>query len=1067
MSATPGPKPLPTGGSQGDRAAATGLDPLQNAVLPAVPAGGRVLLLGSTGEAWAAKLRDRGCRLIVLEQDRRAALRMAPYAERVIVNTLAWPELKGEIPEGPYDAVVAVGFVETSSTPAATLRDLKDLLTPEGHLIVCCANFAHAGMRVSLLEQGTLPLEENGPVSADHVNYLTRSGLEQTIEQAGLLIGRLDRVQQPLESMPGIPPNLDPSMREQLEADPDASTSHFVIVAYPSNLPHLQAIQERMRGMAEERETLVRERAEMKAAHARAQAEIEARGAKQRARMGKRIRGQASEHSELLVLTRRQGSEIIERKSRQQNQEAKLEVQATKLQQAQATEEAYEVVLAELHRVKQSPGWKLNVAYRRWVKRNVWSRPWLMRLYEGFFSRLSGRPAPTPEPSPTREATTLSPSPAPSSRDRAKTEPKPPRARAPKASPDAPPTEFRISIDQPEPDSRRTLAGRVLVRGWALASSPIESIYVQLDDGPEHKALYGKTRRDVSEVHPEYADAAKSGFELRWNVPRGQGGLLQLRIIAITSEGARGEFVREVLIDDRDAYEIWIRRHAMTDADKKDMLRESERFAQRPLISVVTPVYRTNPADLVSCVESVLAQIYPRWELCLVDDGSNDASLTKALEEFAAKDSRVKTITLENNSGIAAATNAGINWATGDYVAFLDHDDEIAPEALYRVVRAINDAPDKGVFYSDEDKIDPQGNRFGHFFKPDWSPDLIHGMNYACHFLVAKRDLLNRIGGLRLGFDGAQDYDLILRLCEKTNEIKRVSGVLYHWRTALGSTAIDVGHKPEASDAGRRALEDHVERLKLDADVIETGPGRYRVRYRIADEPLVSILVPTGGRVDRLEEAVESVFDKTDYANYEIVVVDNSSDERTSELVERHAAVGQPIRRLDCQGEEFNFARLCNSASRAADGDLLLFLNDDVTIITRHWLTSMVEHARRDRIGAVGARLLFPDRQIQHAGVMLGVFGTAGHCFKGIDADEQHYGDLPELVRNCLAVTGACLLVDRERFWEVGGFDEENLPIAFQDVDFCLKLHESGYRNIYTPHAELYHHEASSKSDAE
>ena len=1032
MSATPGPEPLPTGGSHGDQATAADLDPLQQVVLPAVPAGGRVLLLGSTGEAWAAKLRDRGCRLIVLEKDRRAALRMAPYAERVIVNTLAWPELKGEIPEGPFDAIIAVGFVESSPTPVETLRDLKDLLTPEGHLIVCCANFAHAGMRVSLLEQGTLPLEENGPVSADHVNYLTRSGLEQTIEQAGLLIGRLDRVQQPLESLPGVPRNLDPSMREQLEADPDASTSHFVIVAYPSNLPHLQAIQERMRGMAEERETLVRERAEMEAGHAQALAEIEARAAEERARMGKRIR-----------------------------------VQATKLEQAQATEEAYEVVLAELHRVKQSPGWKLNVAYRRWVKRNVWSRPWLMRLYEGFFSLLSGRPAPTPEPSPTREATTLSPSPAPSSRDGAKTEPKPPRARAPKASPDAPPTEFRISIDQPEPDSRRTLAGRVVVRGWALASSPIESMYVQLDDGPEYKALYGKTRRDVSEVHPEYADAAKSGFELRWNVPRGQGGLHQLRIIAITSEGARGEFVREVLIDDRDAYEIWIRRNAMTDADKKDMLRESESFARRPLISVVTPVYRTNPADLVSCVESVLAQIYPRWELCLVDDGSNDASLTKALEEFAAKDSRVKTIALENNSGIAVATNTGIDAATGDFVAFLDHDDEIAPEALYRVVQTINDAPDVEVFYSDEDKIDPQGNRFGHFFKPDWSADLIHGMNYACHFLVAKRDLLKQIGGLRLGFDGAQDYDLILRLCEKTNEIKRVSGVLYHWRTALGSTAIDVGNKPEASDAGRRALEDHVERLKLDADVIEAGPGRYRVRYRIADEPLVSILVPTGGRVDRLEEAVESVFDKTDYANYEIVVVDNSSDERTSELVERHAAVGQPIRRLDCQGEEFNFARLCNSASRAADGDLLLFLNDDVTIITRHWLTSMVEHGQRDRIGAVGARLLFPDRQIQHAGVVLGVFGTAGHCFKGIDADERHYGDLPELVRNCLAVTGACLLVDRERFWEVGGFDEENLPIAFQDVDFCLKLHEAGYRNIYTPHAELYHHEASSKSDAQ
>ena len=808
--------------------------------------------------------------------------------------------------------------------------------------------------------------------------------------------------------------------------------------------------------MAEERETLRRERAEM-----------EARNAEEIARLGERIRAQATELAEMVDLMRRQGAEITELKQRQQEQEAKLEFQEAELEEAEATEEAYEVVLAELHRVKQSPGWKLNVAYRRWVKRNVWSRPWLMRLYEGFFSLLSGRPAPKPESAPTREATTFTPPPV-ASRHKAQTAvPSPPRMQAPKASPNAPPTEFRIAIDHPEPDSRRTLAGRVLVRGWALASSPIDSVYVQIGDGPEYKAVYGKARRDVSEVHPEYADAATSGFEVRWNVPRGQGGLHQPRIIVITKEGACGELVREVLLDDRDAYEIWIRRNALSDADKEDMLRESEKFAQRPLISVVTPVYRTDPADLESCVASVFAQIYPRWELCLVDDGSNDASLTKALEQFAAKDSRVKVIALEKNGGIAAATNAGIGAATGDYVAFLDHDDEIAPEALYQVVRAVNDAPEVEVFYSDEDKIDPQGNRFGHFFKPDWSPELIHGMNYACHFLVANRDLLNSIGGLRLGFDGAQDYDLILRLWEKTNEIKRVSGVLYHWRTAPGSTAIDVGNKPAASDAGRRALEGHVERMKLDAEVIETGPGRYRVRHELADEPHVSILVPTGGRVDRLEEAVESVFAKTDYTNYEIVIIDNSSDERTNELIERHAAAGRPIRRLDHQGEEFNFARLCNSASRSTDGDLLLFLNDDVTIITPHWLTSMVEHAGRDRIGAVGARLLFPDRQIQHAGVVLGVFGTAGHCFKGIDADEPHYGDLPELVRNCLAVTGACLLVDRKRFWEVGGFDEENLPIAFQDVDLCLKLHDAGYRNVYTPHAELYHHEASSKSDAQ
>ena len=1066
MSASPGPDPLPAQGPKPDEPAAVDSDSLQRVVLPTVPKGGRVLLLGSTGEAWACKMRDLGCRLIVLEKDRRSALRMAPYAERVIVNTLAWPELKSEIPQGPYDAIVSVGLIETSPDPVAVLRDLKDRLTPEGHLVVACANFAHAGMRVSLLETGTLPLESEGAVASDHVNYITRSRLEEMIEQAGFLIGRFDRVRQSLETMPGVPSKLDAKMRERLEADPDATTSHFVVVGYPSNLPYLQAIQERMRGMAEQLETLLRERAETETRHARERAETEASHAKKQAALEKHVRVQGGELSDLLDLTRRQGSQLTELKNRQQVQEAQLAAQKTKLREAQATEEAYAVLLAELRRVKESPGWKLNTAYRRWVKKNIWSRPGLMRIYEGVFSLVSGRLAPADVP-PAGQGMKAPATPAPVSRQAEEIEAKSLSRNAPKAAPNAPPTEFRIRLDHPEPDSKRTLAGRVLVRGWALASSPIESVFVQMGDGPEYLAVYGKTRRDVAEVHPEYNDAAKSGFEVRWNIPRGQGGLHQLRIIVITTEGARGELVREVLLDDRDAYEIWVRRNALSDVEKEDMLRESEGFARRPLISVVTPVYRTDLRDLEHCVESVFAQIYSNWELCLVDDGSNDASLTEALQGFVAKDSRVKIIALEKNSGIAGATNAGIEAATGDYVAFLDHDDEIAIQALYEVVRAVNQDRKLEVFYSDEDKIDPEGNRFGHFFKPDWSPDLIHGMNYICYFLVSKRDLLNSIDGLRLGFDGAQDYDLILRLSEKTNAIKRINGVLYHWRAAAGSTAVDVGNKPAASDAGRRALADHAKRVDLDADVVETGPGRYRMRYRIQGEPRVSILIPTGGRVDRLEEAVESVCAETDYPNYEVVVIDNSADDRTRKLVERHESLGRSIRRLDYQSEEFNFSRLCNSASRNVDGDFLLFLNDDITVIAREWLTAMVEHGQRETIGAVGARLLFPDRQIQHAGVVLGVFGTAGHCFKGIDADEQHYGDLPELVRNCLAVTGACLLVDRARFWEVGGFDEENLPIAFQDVDFCLKLHEAGYRNVYTPHAELYHHEASSKSDAQ
>jgi GT2 family glycosyltransferase len=365
------------------------------------------------------------------------------------------------------------------------------------------------------------------------------------------------------------------------------------------------------------------------------------------------------------------------------------------------------------------------------------------------------------------------------------------------------------------------------------------------------------------------------------------------------------------------------------------------------------------------------------------------------------------------------------------------------------------------MLYSDEDKIDRDGKHQDGFFKPDWSPDLLLSMNYVCHFLVCRRSLLKEIGGLRLGFDGSQDYDLILRLSEKSHKIRRIPKVLYHWRIHDQSTASGVSVKPAASDAGRRAIEEHLERRGVAAQVIETSPGRYRVRYKIDDRPEVAIIIPTGGS-KTLGPALESIRTQTTYRNHRIIVVDNSRIDTPKKAVETARARGQKIDLLDCRGLPFNFSLLCNRAARAVESPYLLFLNDDTSVITPEWIEAMLEHAQRAEVGAVGAQLLFPNDTIQHAGVVTGLFDAAGHPFRGMP-DKPFYFDLSHVTRNCAAVTGACLMTRRDVFESVGGYDEPNLPTCFQDVDLCLKMLESGYRIVYTPFARLYHYESVSK----
>ena len=621
-----------------------------------------------------------------------------------------------------------------------------------------------------------------------------------------------------------------------------------------------------------------------------------------------------------------------------------------------------------------------------------------------------------------------------------------------------------LICDFPSAEGTDRVRGMAVIQGWALTCNGIASLEVLVDGEERLPVERGIRRPDVMHSHGSYRDALHCGYQAMWDTSWVPDGPHEITVRATGRNGHYAELTRPVLVDLRTDYRVWIEQNEPDAVEKERMKLEVRNWVSQPKISIVVPLYKTPLQLLTKAVDSVKRQIYPNWELCLVDDGSDSPPLREKLAALRAEDSRVLVKALDQNRGIAEATNECIEMATGEYVGLLDHDDELADHALYEVVKAINANPELDLLYSDEDKIDLDGNRFEPFFKPRWSPELLRSCNYICHFLVCRRSLLVDVGRLRAGFEGSQDHDLLLRLSERTDRIHRIPRILYHWRAIGGSTAMGLEAKPQAAEAGRRAIAEHLVRTKTAGEVTEVGPARYRVRYEIKRPEKVTIVVPTGGNLPKLKPALQTIFKNTQYPDYGILVVDNSEGDSVVDLLRGFGGYGRKLGTLDRRGQPFNFSRLCNSAAEAAKTPYILFLNDDITAIHADWLAAMVEHAQQESVGAVGPLLLYPEDKIQHAGVVLGVFQNCGHAFTGFDADDPGYFGQAQVVRNVAAVTGACLLARRDLFLKLGGFNEKDLPIAFQDVDFCLRLWENGYRVVYTPFARLYHHESSSKN---
>lgn len=642
-------------------------------------------------------------------------------------------------------------------------------------------------------------------------------------------------------------------------------------------------------------------------------------------------------------------------------------------------------------------------------------------------------------------------------------------------------------------DRMESRYGNVMIRGWAADLDPKEQTVISVCDAdgeplpvyierlvrPDVNAAVGKPADYESGMHI-LIDRAVLNTPYVWLVF--SNGMHRQRVkIRIQASNAAERFWRMHKAGQGDEvdYDLWIRSR-MPDAKTRREQRERV-FARKPLFSIVIPLYNTPKVFLKKIVDSVLGQTYSNLELCLAD-GSTDTRVQEFLRRHYAKDKRVRYHRLTENRGISENTNVALRMAHGDFIVFADHDDILAPDALYEMAAAFNEHPEIDVIYTDEDKINRAGNAyFGPHFKPDFSMELLCCNNYICHLFAVRRDLARQVGFLDPAYDGAQDFDYVLRCCEQAKHIHHIPKVLYHWRTHPDSTAGNPESKAYAFEAGRRAVEAHYERTGVKASVEHTRMrGRYRTHFAIEGQPKVSILIPNRDHTEDLLRCLLSICEKTRYRNYEILIIENNSTEPETEEFYQKLADGYvnvpksgdtqeacaqerpgEIRILRYEGP-FNYAAIHNFAVPYARGEYLVFLNNDTEVLSPGWLEELLGICQKKDVGAVGAKLYYPDGTIQHAGVILGLCGVASHLFAGAAGDSDGYAGRLVSVQDIGAVTAACMMTKKNLYKQIDGMDEL-LAVAYNDIDYCLKVWEAGLRVVFTPYAELTHYESKTR----
>ena len=517
---------------------------------------------------------------------------------------------------------------------------------------------------------------------------------------------------------------------------------------------------------------------------------------------------------------------------------------------------------------------------------------------------------------------------------------------------------------------------------------------------------------------------------------------------------------RERYSNEAGLYEHW-RQTTKLSEEALEKQRNTE-FPYAPMISIIVPAYHTPKKYLCEMIASVQKQTYGNWELCIADGSGADHSVEKIVEVYL-KDTRIRYKKLEKNEGIAGNTNQALKMASGEFVGLLDHDDTLAENALFEVVSLLNEKPETDVLYTDEDKVSADSVRYTDpYFKSDFNLDLLRSNNYICHFLVVRKTLADSVGGFDKNLDGAQDHDFVFRCIEKAREVSHIPQILYHWRIHRNSTADSAGNKAYCDAAGKGAVEAHLKRQGINGTVSSLPyAGFYRVDYELSSQPLVSILIPNRNEKESLEKCICSIMEKTAYRKFEIVVIENNSTEK--EIFDYYKEIENiPEVRVIYWKDKFNYSAINNYGAKEAKGDYLVLLNNDTEIIEPEWLTRMLGDCMRPEVGIVGAMLYYPDDTIQHAGVIIGIGGVAGHIFKYFPRGYEGHFMKALLQQDLSAVTAACLMVKRKVFEEVGGL-EEQLEVAFNDVDFCLKVRDKGYLIVFEPGAELYHYESKSR----
>lgn len=650
-------------------------------------------------------------------------------------------------------------------------------------------------------------------------------------------------------------------------------------------------------------------------------------------------------------------------------------------------------------------------------------------------------------------------------------------------------------------ESDSYMDGKITLSGWAAGKEDVLFELVNKQGQAIPYTIEKNYRKDVRAVYTELTEDYKSGFRIVANIGERERVFLRMRCQGGMGIVCRSEYhtairdmgashknlviktfnylhkygwkatVRQIwkkLHKTKDSYMAWLEKYGITETELKQQKRKAEEIINGPKFSIVVPLYQTSEKYLCELMDSILNQTYPEWELCLADGSGKDyEKLESLVERYQKKDRRIHYQKLENNLGISGNTNAAIQMATGDYIVLADHDDVLALDALYECAvrimdgRAAKDEVD--VLYSDEDKIDMDSKKyFEPNFKPDFSIDYLCSMNYICHLFVVKKELLKQVGLLCSDYDGAQDHDFILRCVEVAKRICHIPRILYHWRSHPSSTAVNPESKMYAFEAGKKAVQAHYDRVGIPASVSHGQfYGMYRTTYHWNEKPLVSIVIPNKDHVEDLKICMQSIEQRSSYRNYEFVVVENNSVEEETFAYYKELEKKENVTVLYYSGG-FNFSKINNFGVKAARGEYILLLNNDTEIINPECIDEMLGYCMREDVGIVGARLYYKDDTIQHAGVVLGFGGIAGHTFIGASRYDSGYMNRIICAQNYSAVTAACMMVKKSVFEQVGGLTEE-LAVAFNDIDFCMKVRKAGYLVVYNPAVELYHYESKSR----